>query len=208
MRSIDLIVVHCSATPNGVWISPEQIDAWHAARGFKRGPEAVVGFRPSLPHIGYHWVITADGTGWPCRAYDEIGAHALGFNATSIGICMTGTDAFFRAQWERLREIVLTFAYGAQHRAGSPEPYPVSVARAVEILADLGVRVVGHRDLSPDLNGDGVIEPREWLKTCPGFDVARWTAAGMEPLQGRILDEHPTLALAKGPDRVMARKAA
>jgi hypothetical protein len=32
-------------------------------------------------------------------------------------------------------------------------------------------RAVGHRDLSPDLNGDGVISPEKWLKACPCFDV-------------------------------------
>lgn len=32
-------------------------------------------------------------------------------------------------------------------------------------------RIVGHRDLSPDLDGDGVIEPKEWTKVCPCFDV-------------------------------------
>jgi len=34
--------------------------------------------------------------------------------------------------------------------------------------------VVGHRDLSPDLNGDGVITSEEWLKYCPCFDVREW----------------------------------
>lgn len=33
------------------------------------------------------------------------------------------------------------------------------------------VEVRGHRDYSPDLNGNGVIEPFEWLKACPCFDV-------------------------------------
>ena len=34
-----------------------------------------------------------------------------------------------------------------------------------------GCRVCGHRDLSPDLNGDGEIEPEEWIKACPCFEV-------------------------------------
>ena len=34
-------------------------------------------------------------------------------------------------------------------------------------------RVCGHRDLSPDLNGDGEIEPEEWIKACPCFEVKR-----------------------------------
>jgi N-acetyl-anhydromuramyl-L-alanine amidase AmpD len=32
-------------------------------------------------------------------------------------------------------------------------------------------KIVGHRDLSPDLNKDGVISPNEWTKMCPCFDV-------------------------------------
>ena len=36
-----------------------------------------------------------------------------------------------------------------------------------------GCRVCGHRDLSPDLNGNGEIEPEEWIKQCPCFDVAK-----------------------------------
>ena len=37
-------------------------------------------------------------------------------------------------------------------------------------------RVVGHRDLSPDVNGNGEVEPMEWTKECPCFEVEkeRW----------------------------------
>ena len=34
-----------------------------------------------------------------------------------------------------------------------------------------GCRVCGHRDLSPDRNGNGEIEPEEWMKACPCFDA-------------------------------------
>ena len=41
------------------------------------------------------------------------------------------------------------------------------------LAADYPIReIVGHRDLSPDLDGDGVVEPEEWVKQCPCFDVA------------------------------------
>ena len=33
--------------------------------------------------------------------------------------------------------------------------------------------ILGHRDLSPDLNGNGLIEPNEYLKQCPCFDVMK-----------------------------------
>ena len=36
-----------------------------------------------------------------------------------------------------------------------------------------GCRICGHRDLSPDLNGNGEIEPEEWIKSCPCFEVAK-----------------------------------
>jgi len=35
-------------------------------------------------------------------------------------------------------------------------------------------KIVGHRDLSPDLNGDGIISPNEWTKECPSFEVKNW----------------------------------
>ena len=33
------------------------------------------------------------------------------------------------------------------------------------------VEVLGHRDTSPDLDNDGIVEPNEWTKMCPCFDV-------------------------------------
>ena len=38
------------------------------------------------------------------------------------------------------------------------------------------VRIVGHRDLSPDVNGNGEVEPMEWTKACPCFEAKneRW----------------------------------
>ncbi len=29
--------------------------------------------------------------------------------------------------------------------------------------------ILGHRDLTPDLDNNGKIEPREWVKFCPCF---------------------------------------
>jgi N-acetyl-anhydromuramyl-L-alanine amidase AmpD len=34
--------------------------------------------------------------------------------------------------------------------------------------------ILGHRDLSPDKNGDGIITSDEWMKECPSFDVRKW----------------------------------
>jgi len=35
-------------------------------------------------------------------------------------------------------------------------------------------KIMGHRDFSRDLNRDGIIQPSEWAKACPSFDVKSW----------------------------------
>ena len=32
-------------------------------------------------------------------------------------------------------------------------------------------KIIGHRDTSPDLNGNGIVEPCEFIKACPSFDA-------------------------------------
>jgi N-acetylmuramoyl-L-alanine amidase len=178
-RSISLLVIHCSASPNGDSLfraslgtsgarTPVQaIDGWHAARGFKRSAAACRRLNPGLPHIGYHFVIYTNGAVATGRGLDEIGAHVQGFNQKSVGICMVGTDRFSAAQWSALAILVGSLA----------GLYPEA-------------RVLGHRDLSPDQNANGIVEKFEWLKTCPGFDVTAWRAAGMTALPDHLLEAH------------------
>lgn len=76
MRKITEIIVHCTATVAGKNVSVEQIDACHKARGFKS--------------IGYHYVIDLDGNVQRGRDIAEPGAHCIGHNSHSIGICYVG----------------------------------------------------------------------------------------------------------------------
>ena len=164
MRTINLIVIHCSATPNAQPITPAVIDAGHKARGFRRDPKLIGAIAPSLKHIGYHYFIAHNGPVTVCRGEQEVGAHVQGHNANSIGICMVGTCLYSAEQWASLRGLV-------QALKGR---YP-------------NARVTGHRDLSPDTDGDGKVERHEWLKTCPGFDVAAWLARDRQPLPEQVL---------------------
>ncbi|WP_293393403.1 N-acetylmuramoyl-L-alanine amidase [Nevskia sp.] len=164
-RAITRLVIHCSASPNGRPVSIAEIDAWHKARGFHRAPAAVLRWNPTLKHIGYHFVIGVDGATSTGRSEGEIGAHVVGANINSLGLCMVGTDSFTPAQWLALRN---------------------QVGALIEFLPEM--EVVGHRDLSPDKNGDGRITSDEWLKRCPGFDVAAWLANGMRPETAHVLD--------------------
>lgn len=157
-REIRHIVIHCSATPDGWWFTAEAIDRWHGDRGFERREAACAAFNPHLVAIGYHYVIKTNGVVDTGRHEDEIGAHVAGSNAHSIGVCMIGTGRYTRAQWDALAHLV------TELRGCYPD-----------------AEVCGHRDCSPDADGDGVVEPWEWLKTCPGFDVAGWLCRGMTP---------------------------
>ncbi|MCQ2344386.1 MAG: N-acetylmuramoyl-L-alanine amidase [Paludibacteraceae bacterium] len=75
-RTIKKIVIHCSATREGVDIKASTIDVWHRKRGFRS--------------IGYHYVIDLDGTIENGRPLDKPGAHCEGVNDSSIGICYIG----------------------------------------------------------------------------------------------------------------------
>lgn len=202
-RAVDLVVIHCAATPSGKPLTqgtpgkpgflnaPQVINAWHAARGFKRAPEAVRAFSSSLPSIGYHYVIDLSGEVWSGRDLNEIGAHVSNFNSRSVGICLVGgaeREARYTAkQWSSLREVVQMLT-GYAYRIPLAPP-----TRRADPTHPLGYRVengvCGHRDLSPDTNGSGLVEPSEWLKTCPGFDVAAWLANGMTPEPKHIYEE-------------------
>lgn len=76
MRTINKIIIHCSATPAGQNFKAKDIDRWHRGRGWRC--------------IGYHYVICLDGTIETGRAECMIGAHCAGQNAHSIGICYIG----------------------------------------------------------------------------------------------------------------------
>ena len=76
MRKIDLIVIHCSATRVDRTLTAFDLETLHRRRGFNG--------------TGYHYYIRKDGTTLLTRPIERIGAHAKGFNASSIGICYEG----------------------------------------------------------------------------------------------------------------------
>ena len=76
MRTITEIIVHCSATREGMDFHASDIDMWHKQKGWKC--------------IGYHYVIDLDGTVETGRPMTQTGAHCRGHNQHSIGICYIG----------------------------------------------------------------------------------------------------------------------
>jgi len=144
-RSINLAVYHCSANREGTLKGKDAkyLDRVAKGRGFRK--------------ISYHIVYLLDGTREYGRDIWEMGAHAKGYNRNSIGLVyIGGLDANGKAKDTRTPE---------QRKAMKDDQ---------KTLAYLypGIKFVGHRDLSVDLNGDGVITRNEWMKQCPCFDVA------------------------------------
>ena len=143
-EAIRYIVLHCSATRSDRPYSPEALERDHRARGFHGA--------------GYHFYIRQSGTVIPLRPLHQIGAHVRGYNSCSWGVCYEGgldatgrpADTRTEAQQRSLRLLLSRL-----HRLA-----PKSL-------------ILGHRDLSPDRDGDGEIEPHEWIKVCPCFDARR-----------------------------------
>ena len=150
MNKPTYIIIHCSATREDKDFTEKQINDSHVARGFGKW--------------GYHYYIRKDGRVIPMRAENEIGAHdnfivpgeKTSYNRCSIGICYEGgldckgQPKDTRTEWQKhsLRVLILALL----------KDYP-------------NCRICGHRDLSPDLNGNGEIEPEEWIKACPCFNA-------------------------------------
>ena len=94
------IIVHHSASIRST--TPDEIRKWHVEdRGFEE--------------VGYHYIVDGAGTMHRGRDIHRIGAHCLGANDDSIGICVTGdntkTDAahlWSGAQIDELRLLIAT----------------------------------------------------------------------------------------------------
>lgn len=120
MRTITLIIVHCSANRAGSALRMADIDRYHR----------------SLGRMGcvYHYVIPTDGSIEPGRPEEKIGAHCRHHNRHSIGVCYIGglaedglpADTRTEAQRIALRNLLEQL-----HRR-----YPKAL-------------IVGHRDLNP-----------------------------------------------------------
>lgn len=76
MRTITLIIVHCSANRAGSALRMADIDSYHRSLGW-------IG-------CGYHYVIPTDGAIEPGRPEEMVGAHCKNHNRHSIGVCYIG----------------------------------------------------------------------------------------------------------------------
>lgn len=158
--STAFIVIHTSATRYGVHVNDNDFYRWHVVEH-------------GWPRVGYCYVIYPDGRVWQVHDDDRTYCnHVKGFNNVALGICLVGgldrstakpDNQYTSMQMIALKQLVERLL----------KKYPQA-------------QVTGHRDLSPDLNKDGVIQSNEYLKECPCFNAPSWArfygfpAYGME----------------------------
>lgn len=143
MKEIKEIILHCSATREGVDIKAATIDKWHRSNGWRC--------------IGYNYVIDLDGTVEVGRKEGEQGAHTVGHNTGSIGICyIGGLDANGKAKDTRTPQQL--------------EAMKRLVSELLERYPD--AKLSGHN---------------QWAhKACPCFDVPKWADSEGFPFDDTI----------------------
>ena len=120
MRTITLIIVHCSANKAGSALRMADIDRYHRSLGWLG--------------CGYHYVIPTDGTIEAGRPEEMVGAHCQNHNKHSIGVCYIGglsaDGSPMDTRTEAQRAALLKLRTDLHRR------YPKAL-------------IVGHRDLNP-----------------------------------------------------------
>jgi len=101
---------------------------------------------------GYHYVITADGKIHQLLDTENVSNGVKGFNSVTVNIAYTGGMDGVDNRTDEQKKSLVTLLKLLRKR------YPDAV-------------IQGHRDFSPDLNGNGKIEKSEWIKMCPSFDA-------------------------------------
>ncbi|MCU7839769.1 MAG: N-acetylmuramoyl-L-alanine amidase [Candidatus Thiodiazotropha sp. (ex Troendleina suluensis)] len=124
---IHTIAIHCSDTPNEREVSAADIHRWHRNKGWDG--------------IGYHGVIKRSGKVERGRPPYWKGAHVVGHNRGSLGICLIGRDQFTDNQLEALNALLTELI----------DLYP-------------SAEIVGHRDLD-DRKPCPNFNVKHWWKT-------------------------------------------
>lgn len=112
--------------------------------------------RKGWKHPGYHYVIQADGKITQLIDEQYVSNGVKGYNSTSINVAyMGGIDENGKAVDNR-----------------TPEQKD-SLLKLLKMLRKRypKAEIMGHRDISPDTNGNGIVDPWERIKECPCFDA-------------------------------------
>lgn len=146
MRKITRVFIHCSAGFGGV----ESIKRHWKSLGWKS--------------VGYHRLIETDGSVHALAPYESVTNGVKYYNANSIHICYIGG-----VDRHNVNIAKDTRTYDQK------EAIICEIQNALNFLKDYqdvqDVKILGHRDISPDKNLNGRVDSWERIKECPSFDA-------------------------------------
>lgn len=142
MRQIKYIFVHCTASYQSNTTEQTLRDEFKR-KGWK--------------NPGYHIVIKTNGNIINMLSEESIANGVSGYNSNAIHVAWIG-------------------GIDKLHPKGIDNRTPEQKAALLDILAKLKrkypqAKILGHRDISPDTNKNGVVDPWERIKECPCFDA-------------------------------------
>jgi N-acetyl-anhydromuramyl-L-alanine amidase AmpD len=141
MRTIKRIFVHCTASHQNN-TTVESLKREFKNKGWK--------------NPGYHYVIFPDGKVVNMLSEDLVSNGVQGYNSTAINVAYVGgIDSKGKAVDNRTEEQKKTL---------------IAVLNVLKLNYPKAI-ILGHRDISPDKNGNGVVDPWERIKECPCFNA-------------------------------------
>ena len=144
-RTINKLIVHCSATPEGEDYSVDSIDQSHKTRKFSYYVDPDT---KKKRYIGYHYIILRDGTIVRCRPENVRGCHTSNHNYGSIGVCyIGGCPARTVKNWNK---------QGKDTRTDAQKESLLKLLRELKSRYPKA-KIYGHRDFA--------------AKACPSFDA-------------------------------------
>ena len=147
MRKIENIFIHCSAGFGNVesikkyW---KDVLKWHS--------------------VGYHRIIDESGDVQNIANYSKVVNGVRGYNGNSIHICYIG--GVDKTNYKIAKDT---------RTENQKESLICEINNVLEYLKEFqsisDVKILGHRDISPDTNNNGIVDSWERIKECPSFDV-------------------------------------
>lgn len=145
MRRIERIFVHCTAS----WQDSTTVESLKAE--FKKN---------GWKNPGYHYVIFPAGKIVQLLDESLISNGVKGYNSTAINVAWVGG-----IEYDKNKKVITI-----DNRTDKQK------LALFDLLTKLKLRyksamIMGHRDISPDLNHNGIVDPWERIKECPCFDA-------------------------------------
>ncbi|MDD6016605.1 MAG: N-acetylmuramoyl-L-alanine amidase [Prevotellaceae bacterium] len=142
MRKITRIFVHCTATYQATTTEKTLRDEFRR-KGWK--------------NPGYHYVVKPDGNIIFMHPEEKVANGVKGYNQNSIHVAWIGG-------------IDKEHPNGIDNRSGAQKLALFDLLVKMKLKYKDAI-IMGHRDISPDLNHNGVVDPWERIKACPCFDA-------------------------------------